>query len=216
MANVVKYAPQQIPYILKHDYRAAAEISNPDLDRERSKSNYYLKNSSYRESYDAYKTRIKEVRVFNRADVKTIGSWIVTLPRDCKAEQAFFRETYKFLNERYGEKNCVAAVVHKDEKGQAHLHYAFIPVVEDKKTGGEKCCANDVLNRHDLRSFHGDLQSAIDKAGIHATVNSGITAQNGRNYTIEEIKRGEMPVRHERGHRFDRKEPQTYERGHRF
>lgn len=82
---------------------------------------------------------------YGRSDVNTICQWVCTAPKDLPPEQeeAFFKETYDYLNSLYGEKNCIQAVVHKDEgvkdrdgnilEGQAHMHYIFIPVVENPK-----------------------------------------------------------------------------------
>ena len=44
----------------------------------------------------------------------------------------FFELSYKFLSERYGEKNVISAYVHKDET-TPHMHFLFIPIVDDKK-----------------------------------------------------------------------------------
>ena len=48
-----------------------------------------------------------------------MAGWIVTAPKDLPMSEMenFFRVTYEFLAERYGEKNCVQAVVHNDEGG---------------------------------------------------------------------------------------------------
>ena len=43
-------------------------------------------------------------------------------------QSAFFEATTNFLNDRYGQENAVAAVVHYDET-TPHLRYAFFPVV---------------------------------------------------------------------------------------
>ena len=38
----------------------------------------------------------------------------------------FFSDCYKFFEERYGEKNIIAAVVHKDES-TPHMHLNLMP-----------------------------------------------------------------------------------------
>lgn len=60
-----------------------------------------------------------------------------TLPEELaeasyEQQSAFFEATTNFLNDRYGQENAVAAVVHYDET-TPHLHYAFVPVVFDDK-----------------------------------------------------------------------------------
>lgn len=106
------------------------------------------------------------------------------------------------MAERYGEANCIQSIVHQDESGQPHLHYCFIPVVPDLKHGGEKICANDVLNREELRSFHPDLQKHLQKNGIDAKVLTGITKAQGGNMSVQQLKRSrnvELERKVERG-----------------
>ncbi|NLH96319.1 MAG: hypothetical protein GX477_03140, partial [Clostridiaceae bacterium] len=40
-------------------------------------------------------------------------------------QEKFFQESYKFLKDRYGEKNIVAATVHYDET-TPHMHYYMV------------------------------------------------------------------------------------------
>ena len=89
-----------------------------------------------------------------------MAGWIVTVPKNLKESdrERFFQVTYEFLIERYGERNCIQAIVHNDEGGQPHMHFLFIPATSDQKHGGEKICANDVLNKTELRNFHPALQ----------------------------------------------------------
>ena len=85
-----------------------------------------------------FNARLNDVYCMQRDDVKEpLATWIVTLTRrSCRsalrATKRLFEETTNFLNERYGQENAVAAVVHYDET-TPHLHYAFVPVVFDNK-----------------------------------------------------------------------------------
>ena len=54
----------------------------------------------------------------------------------------------------------LAAVVHYDET-TPHLHYAFVPVVFDSKKERYKVSAKEVLTRHDLQTFHDDLDQNL-------------------------------------------------------
>ena len=86
------------------------------------------------------------------------------MPQDFPLElsRQFFEQTYKFLNERYsGEQNVVSAYVHMDEK-TPHMHYAFVPVVHDKKKNKE--IANDIVL---LRN--GDPSVSIHSVYVKAT-----------------------------------------------
>ena len=44
-----------------------------------------------------------------------------------------------------------------------HLHYAFVPVVFDDKKSRYKVSAKEVLTRHDLQTFHEDLDQHLKK-----------------------------------------------------
>ena len=99
--------------------------------------------------------------------MKALATWIVTLPEELteasyEQQSAFFEATTNFLNDRYGQENTVAAVVHYDET-TPHLHYAFVPVVFDDKKARYKVSAKEVLTRHDLQTFHEDLDQDLKK-----------------------------------------------------
>ena len=199
MASVQKFTAAAVPNQLRHLYREIRHNSNQDIDPTRSNENYSLTPPREGSAYDFYLQRKSELYCYGRTDVKTIAAWIVTAPRDLPPgeEAAFFQASYRFLASRYGEENTVAAVVHRDEAGQPHLHFCFIPVVADPRHGGEKICANQVLTPRELRSFHPDLQRYITSCGIHATVQSGITAAQGGSRSVWDLKQG-------RSHEYER------------
>ena len=142
--------------------------------------------------YDYFCERLSQLYVYGRDDVKVMAGWVVTAPQDLEQEQYddFFLAVYDFLENRYGEENVIQAVVHDDEGGQPHLHFCFVPVVEDKKhEEGYKVCANDVLDRRELRNFHPDLQRYLDEHGLEdAHVLTGVTRAQGGTRTVAELK----------------------------
>ncbi|HCZ38574.1 MAG TPA: mobilization protein [Brochothrix thermosphacta] len=114
-----------------------------------------------------FNARLNDVYCMKRDDVKALATWIVTLPEELteasyEQQSAFFEATTNFLNERYGQENAVAAVVHYDET-TPHLHYAFVPVVFDDKKSRYKVSAKEVLTRQDLQTFHEDLDQHLKK-----------------------------------------------------
>lgn len=65
-------------------------------------------------------------------------------------------------------KNVVSAFVHKDE-AQPHLHFAFIPIVPDRKWNEkhpdrqrEKVSAKECVTKSDLEQFHTEYQQRLD------------------------------------------------------
>lgn len=190
MASVEKFTASAVVNQLRHNERTIQNPSNSDIDRDKECRNYSLAPDRGMSSYGYFKERKEELYCYNRTDVKVLCGWVVTAPKDLDVDQqeAFFQSTHNFLVERYGEENCIQSVVHNDEAGQPHLHYCFIPVVPDRKHGGEKICANDVLNREELRSFHPDLQKHLQKDGIDAKVLTGITKEQGGNMSVRQLK----------------------------
>ena len=140
-------------------------------------------------AYDYYLQRKSELYCYNRSDVKTLAGWVVTAPKELPESQqaGFFEEVYRFMSDRYGEKNCIEAVVHLDESSP-HMHYCFIPVAPDAKHGGEKICCNEVINPRELRNFHPDLQKWVTQAGYNVKVHSGVTRERGGNRSVRELK----------------------------
>lgn len=196
MASVKKFTEGAIVNQLRHIERTIENPSNREIDTSKLHRDYFLSPERDMSSYSYYKSRKEQLYVYNRKDVVTMAGWVVTAPKDLAVadEKLFFEEVYRFLEQRYGKENVVSAVVHGDEEGQAHLHFCFIPVVPDKKHGGEKICANDVLNRRELNNFHPALQKHLRDNGVNAKVMTGITRQQGGNRTVRQLKQERTQV----------------------
>lgn len=203
MAAMKKFTLEATRNLIRHNERTIQNPSNTDIDSAKSLNNYALHPDREMSCYKYFLERKAELYCYKRADVKVTAGWIVTKPTDFPAERQreFFEAVYDFLNERYGTENCIQAIVHLDESGQPHLHYVFIPVTADKKHGGEKICANEVLNAEDLRSFHPDLQKYLLDKGIKANIMTGITKKQGGNKSVWQMKQERD---REREHTYDR------------
>jgi hypothetical protein len=214
MAEVKKHTHRAALAIFRHNDRKTKNPGNPEIDPTRTFNNVDLMPSPLRlnvngkqapkpTAAERYKKRLAELHTYGRADVKTLITWVITKPKGLPAEQEalFFRECYKFLTARYGGErnaNTIQAVIHMDET-TPHLHFAFIPAVEDKKRTGEKVCSSAVINRAELRAFHPALQEHLNNAGIKARVQTGITKRQGGNRSIKTMKmERERTVEYER------------------
>lgn len=137
--------------------------------------------------------RLSEIKVHNRKDINVMVDWVVTIPqtlnnKGLENEEKFFKETYNFLNNRYGKENVISAYVHYDEV-TPHMHYAFVPVAKDLKKGGYKLSAKEVITREDLRTFHKDLSDHMEHVfGQDIGILNEATKEG--NKSIEELKRG--------------------------
>lgn len=189
MAHVAKFSKSALGHMFKHYERNSCigEFGNESIDREKSHLNYNL--APERENqYKFTMERCQEVKCLNRADVKVMCDWVVTAPKDLNPNQQddFFKESYNFLENKYGQKNVISAYVHLDEV-TPHMHFSFIPVAIDKKKGIEKVSSKEVLTKIELKSFHNDLQNHLDSKGIKCSILNEATIEG--NKSIAELKR---------------------------
>jgi len=192
MAHMEKYSRGVIGHMLGH-YDRSKNV--PDLKLPgNTVLNYNLAyNDQPQSQLDFIHQRLSEVKVHNRKDVNVMVDWVITIPQTLNNqglndEDKFFQEAYKFLNDRYGKENVISAFVHLDET-TPHMHYAFVPVVEDKKKGGYKLSAKEKITKTDLATFHKDLSDHMERVfGRDIGILNEATKEGNR--SIEELKRG--------------------------
>lgn len=193
MAHVAKYTAAAVGHMTNHYGRSSddgVKRSNENIDPKRTHLNYNLAPDREGGQVAFLQRRLSQVKVQKRADVNVLCDWVVTLPQGNYTpdqERAFFQKSYDFLSAQYGTSNVVSAYVHMDES-QPHLHFAFIPVVPDRRRGGEKVSAKECITRANLNSFHSDFQSYLDahgEPGLFPVIN-GATA--GGNRTVKELQ----------------------------
>lgn len=131
-------------------------------------------------------TIVKKLPIQKNAD--SLCSWVITAPKDLPTEEQadFFKNSYDFVAEKYGRDNIISADVHNDE-AQPHIHISFIPIVADKKNGGNKLCANNLETPKTLSKFHQNLMKELEaKMGHKVNVLNGATV--GGNQSITQLK----------------------------
>ncbi|GLX33893.1 hypothetical protein Lmede01_18710 [Leuconostoc mesenteroides subsp. dextranicum] len=164
MAHLKKNTRGAVPGLAVHFERKTDHHTNKEIDVSKTYLNQELM-ADGSDMLSRFNARLNDVYCMKREDVKALATWIVTLPEELaeapyEQQSAFFEATTNFLNERYGQENAVAAVVHYDET-TPHLHYAFVPVVFDDKKSRYKVSAKEVLTRQDLQTFHEDLDQDL-------------------------------------------------------
>lgn len=192
MAHKQKYTRGSVGHMLGH-YDRSKEV--PELKAPlNTVLNYNLAYAVQpKNQLEFLHQRLSEVKVHNRKDVNVMVDWVVTIPQSLKdkglaEEDLFFEEAYNFLNARYGKENVISAYVHYDET-TPHMHYAFVPVVEDKKKGGNKLSAKEAVTREDLRTFHKDLSDHMERVfGRDIGILNEATKEG--NKSIQELKAG--------------------------
>jgi len=197
MAHCKKYNKAACGHMFKHYERAKdkdgqyIKFGNQNIDTSKTYLNYNLATDDQPDRQgDFVRKRCSEVKIQNRADVNVMCSWVITATKEIKAEETerFLRESYKFLSEKYGKENVVSAYVHMDEV-TPHIHFAFVPVVRDKKKNILKVSAKELIDKYQLSIFHAKLSEHMENAfGRDVGILNEATKEG--NQSIEELKRG--------------------------
>ena len=127
----------------KHNERQKAEYkSNPDIDPERTRLNYHLKepDGSYREMV---LDRIRESGAKLRKDsvvlqdcfIGATPEWIRSKPPETQRD--YFETAFRFFEETFGKENIISAVVHMDE-ATPHMHLCFVPITRDNRLSSKE------------------------------------------------------------------------------
>lgn len=211
MARLQKLTRREIPNLLRHNDRTI-KTKREHLDPARAHLNRRLSPDRQGREYDCFKNRIKSIEIGrDRADRVYCVEWIVTAPKNIEPSEVnrFFDVCYSHLCEKYGgEHNVISAYQHGDEQGEPHMHFDFLPLVKTAD-GRDRLNAKILLDKNHLKSWHNELDAVLTSAGLPPTQN-GITAKNGRNYTVKELKRTPEQERSDRALtlKFNMKKPE--------
>ena len=193
--HYAKYKRGAVGHMLRHYDRTAAGHTS-DIDVNRSFDNYNLCTGagSGLERLRACVGTVNNkgwAKCQQRSDVNAMCDWIVTMPKDLSPEyeERFFQAAYNYLANRFGVengKNIVSAFVHKDEV-TPHMHFAFVPVVADKKKNRYKVSAKEAVTVADLRTIHKSMQQALThELGVAVNLLNGATKFGNR--TVAQLK----------------------------
>lgn len=171
----------------KDDRGEYIKFGNQNIDLSRTHLNYNL--APEHDQIEFIRQRTSEVKCQKRADVNIMCDWVVTAPEglDRGHLKEFFKASYDFFEKRYGQENVISAYVHMDET-TPHMHFAFIPVVFDKKKEIYKVSAKQLLTKTELKRMHPDLTRHLKEEyswGRNLKILNGATA--GGNRTVAEM-----------------------------
>lgn len=188
--HVTKYTRGTLGHMLGH-YDRTKDGLGENVVPERTQLNYNLAvDDQPLKQLDFVHKRLGEVRCLKRKDVNVLCDWVVTMPKDLADEyrEPFFKAAYNFFAEKYGHDNVVSAYVHMDET-QPHMHFAFVPVVADRKRDGWKLSAKEAITRVDLQHIHEQMQTQLtQELGVPVNLLNEATIEGNR--SIKELKRG--------------------------
>lgn len=191
--HVAKYNKSATGHMCAHYERRKDErgeyikFGNQNIDLSRTHLNYNL--APEHDQIEFIRQRTSEVKCQKRADVNVMCDWVVTAPEglDRGHLKEFFKASYDFFEKRYGQENVISAYVHMDET-TPHMHFAFVPVVFDKKKELYKVSAKQLLTKTELKRMHPDLTRHLKEEyswGRNLKILNGATA--GGNRTVAEL-----------------------------
>lgn len=155
--------------VQNHTDRLKESHTNPDIDYSKSYLNKQLDPySSEKTYYNRIRDRIKELDLPKavRKDAVTMCGFICTsdkaffekLPQ--QEQDRYFKESFDFLKNRYGEKNLVGCTVHYDET-TPHMHYYVVPVTKDGRLS-----AKDIFTPVELKQLQTDYHKHMTGKGF--------------------------------------------------
>ena len=171
----------------KDDRGEYIKFGNQNIDLSRTHLNYNL--APEHDQIEFIRQRTSEVKCQKRADVNVMCDWVITAPEglDQGHLKDFFKASYDFFEKRYGQENVISAYVHMDET-TPHMHFAFVPVVFDKKRELYKVSAKQLLTKTELKRMHPDLTRYLKEEyswGRNLKILNGATINGNR--TVAEM-----------------------------
>ena len=164
VCHMEKYHKQDVAPIEKENERDENyEASNPQIDSERTRNNYRFTPYFGKTYTEFINGRIKELGLSPRKDAVIMNSFVLGSDKTffdglAKVEQYnFFSDCYKFFEERYGEENIIAAVVHTDET-TPHMHFNLMPVTKDGRL-----CSKQLFDKPQLQQLQTDFYESVGK-----------------------------------------------------
>lgn len=188
VVHMKKFKSYDLKGIQFHNQRERESKTNPDINKEKSHLNYDLhnqKNINYNKKVDEI---IKKNVITNRKirkDAVRMCNFIVTSDKSFfenlsqKEQDQFFKKSYEFFKDRYGEDKIVSAMIHLDE-ATPHMHLSLVPVIENKLS------AKRLFNRKELLAIQEEYPKYIQKEGFK--LKRGQEGSDKKHLTTQEFK----------------------------
>lgn len=207
MANLEKYTWSEYCGLMKSDrFTARDGCEHPELAEKNKSWIYYRKDGELKVGvfgWDKTKgaekyllarreERLKDVAIYNRPDVKHICTAILTVPLDVRPgdEEKCMNAFRLYCEKKFGLDKAVLFQSHWHEH-RPHCTFDFLPVVVDRKKGGERLCYSEIYKRKLFNTFHSEVQRYVDNyLGYHVTIERDEAAKekSPSNHTINTLK----------------------------
>ena len=192
VAHVQKFKKDDVRGLEIHFERSSENLSNKDIDHERSRENYDLLANG-----TPIRSRVKELvesrdnptQTALRKDAVVMCSVLVSASPDVFKGRSddyvrrYFETATEWLCNEFGRENAVSAYVHMDEE-TPHMHFAFVPLTPENKLS----CKN-IVNRKALQRLQSDLPKYLQSQGF--SVQRGLENSPRKHVDTTEWKREE-------------------------
>lgn len=181
-----KYSLGILSRVYAHNERKNKNYSNDEIDKERTKYNYWLKRPSnpYIKEFHLIRERNNLTGALKKTS-KPVCEYIIGSNDNFFEEigpeetKRYFEEAYKFVvnYKNLGDEYIISAVVHMDET-HPHMHLTYIPVVHkiNEVTGNKYdkiSCSEFWHGRFSYRELHDSFHSHIRNAGFEVERGEG-------------------------------------------
>jgi len=163
------------------------ELSNKDIDKEKTSLNYDLHNDNpvnYEEKFKEKiaKAGIEKVRkdAVKAVDILTTSDSSFFEKLSKEEQERYFKANYDYICEKFGKDNVIASVVHLDEK-TPHQHTTIVPITDDGRLA-----AKDFFNPPiKLKTMQTEYNNYMNERGFE--LKRGITSDR-KHIELEKFK----------------------------
>lgn len=164
--HVEKYVKSDLKGLEIHNERKENyELSNKDIDKTKTHENYHI--GEYSDNYVRKFNKIKKERITGIVRKTSVAGVSIVVSADDdffkklskEREKEFFEISYNKIVDKFGKKNIISAVVHKDEN-TPHMHVMVCPVTDDGRL-----TAKELFGRQNLIYLQ-DIALELQKEGF--------------------------------------------------
>lgn len=188
VATMKKMKANNLPGILRHDFRETDHHKNQDIDVDRSSQNYDLVTDRKIRKNDVM-NYIAEHRIGKRAvrkDAVVLDEWIISSDKgffadmSSEAVRGYFNTAVSYFGDLVGNDRIMYASVHVDES-TPHMHMGIVPMTKDGKLSSKQ-----VFDRNTLRKIQSEFPKYMQEHGYKVV--RGSEKSQRKKLSVDEFK----------------------------
>lgn len=166
--------------------------TNPDIDLNRSRLNYFIEGLTAENLNSHVKARIKQLNLKKRPRSDAVGLEDIVIKAspdfmlniDAQTRENYFSDALHFLQKRYGKENVMYCHCHMDEFSP-HIHVGIVPVTPDERLSAKSLFCPKTLEQLQT-DFHREVAQhyGMERGESHSKkyiANSAIQSQTSQN-----------------------------------